>query len=543
MTLWCWSDQQFQLYCTHVLQRFGDRMWAFAVPVLMVNIWPQTLLPAALFQFAMYLVAFFLMAPIGIWIDQSDRMIVMKTAVIGQTGFIIANCVLVWFLLETVPETQELVWNIGLAFTFTLILITASVAEGLGNAATISIERDWVIVIAGTDSEILTRYNAILRRIDLLCAFLAPACFGLVLQLLPSTLSGPGRVRAGTAFIVFWNVVTVVPEYRTAKKLYDGVEALRQKKVITAPATSAALSDADSEMMKQHQKQLSWSQRLLTAVKKAVQESWHSWRIFVSHRVFAPSFSYCALYLTVLDGGTLMMAYLTWAGLPTGVLGLSVGIGALFGVAGTFAFPLMKKRLGLHAAGGLAVCCFFLNVFVGAMVFFAPFGFNPRMRDDPEWTSRGYIMLFAVASARFMLWAFDLAHTQVIQEGVEANLRGTINSCQTACYQLFWVVLALFSMIFSSPLHFSILVTISAAVVCTSACGWTAWALFFSSKPSSSAMVPGDDALILDPLISGDEDAGLEMSTGASSSLSNINSKLNFFGEDEDEDELTSCDL
>ena len=162
-----WKQRLF-LYCTHSLQTFGDRLWAFAVPILFINIWPQTLLPSAIFVFVTYLGTCpparphthahtlpnthththtlpnththththlchthththtgnsFLMAPLGGWIDRANRMEVMGRAVWGQCLAQLVNCAVLWLLLLTVPADGALVWTLGLSACFAALLV------------------------------------------------------------------------------------------------------------------------------------------------------------------------------------------------------------------------------------------------------------------------------------------------------------------------------------------------------------------------------------------------------------------------------------
>ena len=86
------------LYISHALQAFGDRLWQFSVPILFMLVWDNTLLPTAIFQFALCMSTFLLTAPMGNWIDRTDRLVVFKNAVVGQNVCIIINCLLVWML-------------------------------------------------------------------------------------------------------------------------------------------------------------------------------------------------------------------------------------------------------------------------------------------------------------------------------------------------------------------------------------------------------------------------------------------------------------
>ena len=57
---------------------------------------------------------------------------------------------------------------------------------------------------------------------------------------------------------------------------------------------------------------------------------------YVGHDVFLASLSFCLLFMTVLDNGTLITSYFTWRDIHASVLGLQRGVGAACGLAGTF---------------------------------------------------------------------------------------------------------------------------------------------------------------------------------------------------------------
>jgi iron-regulated transporter 1 len=66
------------IYVSHALSAFGDRMWQFAIPILFMEVWDDTLFPSAVFTFATYLAGFFMMPYVGDWVDRSPRLHVVK---------------------------------------------------------------------------------------------------------------------------------------------------------------------------------------------------------------------------------------------------------------------------------------------------------------------------------------------------------------------------------------------------------------------------------------------------------------------------------
>jgi len=186
------SPPMMHLYLAHGLQAFGDRMWAFAVPVMLIDLYPDSLMPCALYSLGLNFSLIFLTSPVSAWIDRTNRLKVFTTAVWAQGLLILINCGLVMALLNTksaffscedslstLPEDDPAAGNIDgeqcesvtstVAFLLLAMVLTGVAAELGSTLATTSIEKDWVVVLAGPNRQILTQFNTTLRRIDLIC--------------------------------------------------------------------------------------------------------------------------------------------------------------------------------------------------------------------------------------------------------------------------------------------------------------------------------------------------------------------------------------
>ena len=71
------------LFTTHFFQTFGDRLWEFAIPILFIELWNDSLFPVAFCNFIKTLTIFLIMPHIGNWIDTTNRWKVMKHALIA----------------------------------------------------------------------------------------------------------------------------------------------------------------------------------------------------------------------------------------------------------------------------------------------------------------------------------------------------------------------------------------------------------------------------------------------------------------------------
>jgi hypothetical protein len=146
----------------------------------------------------------------------------------------------------------------------------------------------------------------------------------------------------------------------------------------------------------------------------------------------------------------------------------------------------------IRRTGSLSVSLFFLSILPAALLFLS----GPT-REIGHFGA--YTILGVVSVSRFFLWQFDIAHSLLLQTEVAEEQRGVINGCQTAVYQLNWVILSVLAIYFADPALFHYLVLVSVGAVFVAAVGWSSWAAtsFFLDKPHDDA-----DAVPVSPVSS-----------------------------------------
>ncbi|KAG7383675.1 hypothetical protein PHYPSEUDO_003479 [Phytophthora pseudosyringae] len=441
------------LYASHLLSAWGDRMWGFAVPILFMDIFVDTLLPSAAFSLAMYIVCIFMIPSVGHHLDRWNRWTAMKYAILLENLMIVVNSViLVLILLVTNADgVHKPEWTWPLALLFAGTLVCGGVGQVLNDAQTLGIERDWVVVIAGRDNSTeLAKLNTTMRRIDLSCNILGPMAFGFIVDFAGSDATT--RAMVGAAVVGLWNLISTPLEYYMTHDIYRLVPEL-------AVRTSHEDDDEEEDTAKRALSPTS-SGELGTLARYATM-----WTKYVKHPVFLVSFSFCGLYMTILSGGALNTAYLKWRGIPNALLGASRGAGALAGLVGTLIFPSLRSRMRVESVAVLSVWLFWLCL---APVLLAFLFTGESVVSD-------YVMLTCVVVSRAWLWNTDLAETQIMQEWIAPNQRGAINSMQTATYQFFYILILLSGVVFHDPHQFEALVVFSLAAVLASAVGFTYW--------------------------------------------------------------------
>lgn len=73
---WCCRccNERLQVYASHFLSSWGDRMWMFAGGIFLLEVTPGSLRLAAIYGAALALTVIILGAPVGRWVDRTSRL-------------------------------------------------------------------------------------------------------------------------------------------------------------------------------------------------------------------------------------------------------------------------------------------------------------------------------------------------------------------------------------------------------------------------------------------------------------------------------------
>ena len=140
------------LYTSHILSTWNSRAFEFGAFLFLATIYPQTLLPASIYALTRAGAAATLSPWLGGYIDRSDRLPVVRVSIVGQRVSVALSCALLFYLCQIPGARADPVWsNAALA-----VLSTLACVEKLAAVMnTISVERDWVVVIAANDEHYL----------------------------------------------------------------------------------------------------------------------------------------------------------------------------------------------------------------------------------------------------------------------------------------------------------------------------------------------------------------------------------------------------
>ncbi|XP_036396891.1 solute carrier family 40 member 1-like [Megalops cyprinoides] len=515
------TSATFLIYLGHALSTWGDRMWNFAVAVFLVELYGNSLLLTAVYGLVVAGSVLLLGAIIGDWVDKNSRLKVAQTSLTVQNCAVILCGILLMVVFQFKDHLEEHMNGWLLTACYIMVITIANIANLASTATSITIQRDWIVVVAGEDRSKLADMNATVRIIDQLTNILAPMLVGQIMAF--------GSHFIGCGFISGWNLCSMCLEYCLLWKVYQKTPAL---------AIKAGQRGVDQELMQlnsqrepeTHPQPAEGAQLMSEAVlekrdrqSKAgccyqMSEPFRTfrdgWVAYYNQSIFLPGLSLAFLYMTVLGFDCITTGYAYTQGLNGSVLSLLMGASAISGIFGTVAFTCVRRRCGLIRTGfvsGVAqVSCLLLcvvSVFVPGSPFdlsVSPFqeavahlmgdssslselqasaesvppadlrsfaNASASVYETEVPTLESYLsvsLLFAgVIAARVGLWSFDLSVTQLIQENVIESERGVINGVQNSMNYLLDLLHFIMVILAPNPEAFGLLVLISVSFVTT----------------------------------------------------------------------------
>lgn len=437
------------LYLSHFLSTWNSRAFEFGAFLFLATIYSQTLLPASIYALSRAAAAAALSPWLGGYIDHADRLTVVRLSIVGQRISVATSCTVLFCLCQIQILLDSRLWS----FTALALLSVLACIEKLSAVVnTISVERDWVVVIAqDNDDQLMSTYgnqqtatsipvqivtnvlstamNSQMRRIDLFCKLVAPLCVSLV-----DSISPQAAILATGGM----TMLSVVFEYLAIARVHTAVPSLQAPKSVQTPRPT----------------QPGISARLRTAGKASVAST----ITYMSHRAFLPSFALALLYLTVLSFNGQMITYLLVIGFNSTTIGILRGVSAVFELSATWIAPKVMHRIGPVRSGIWFINWEIICVSIACLVFWLPeFGIDGHFAAGAT--------VAAVIASRIGLWGFDLSAQIIVQEEVEPELRGTFSSQEFAFQNVFEMLSFASTIVFSRPTQFKIPATISAGAV------------------------------------------------------------------------------
>jgi hypothetical protein len=283
----------YALYASCLAGNLVEQLWCFAWPVAIALLHPS-LLPVAVMGLFTKLAVIVGGPLVGRLMDHFPRVPAFNCLNIVQTA---AQLLSVGLIIHAHTSHSTLPSSVLVCPWFAVLVLAGAVERLSGLALGVAMERDWVVLLAGTNRPIaLAQANAVLSRIDLVCEIAGASLFGILLSKYePVTCL---KVAAG---LMIWALPVVMCLTWLTNKLSTGV-------LDRAKSPCCSFSSQESQP---HTENL---------VKMSMETIKHGWVEYMQQPVLPASLAYVLLYFNVvLAPGGLMTAFLTQRGCISGI--------------------------------------------------------------------------------------------------------------------------------------------------------------------------------------------------------------------------------
>ncbi|KAM0034016.1 putative ferroportin-1, MFS transporter superfamily [Helianthus debilis subsp. tardiflorus] len=434
----------YALYASCLAGNLVEQLWNFAWPAAIALLHPS-LLPVAVMGFCTKVAVIAGGPLVGRLMDLYPRVPAYNflTTVQASAQLLSAAMIMQAHMAHASLETSVLMrpWFI--------VLVLAGAVERLsGLALGVAVERDWVVLLAGTNRPIaLAQANAILSRIDLLCEIAGASLFGILLSKYETV-----TCLKLAAALMMWALPVVIGLTWLTNKLSYGV--LDRTK---CPQTCCRTSSGESDPHVDNLVDIS-----MASIKHGLDE-------YMKQPVLPASLAYVLLcFNAVLAPGGLMTAFLTQHGLSPSLIGGFSCLCAFMGVGATFMSAQMVKHLGILKAGaaGLILQASVLTMAVG--VYWSG-----------ALTNRTALLFFLgfIVLSRLGHMSYEVIGSQILQTGIPPSKANLVGATEVSIASLAESIILGVVIIANDVSHFGFLATLSLVSVVGAAwlfCRWLA---------------------------------------------------------------------
>jgi iron-regulated transporter 1 len=377
-----------KLYISHFLSTWNSRTFEFAAVLFLAAIFPGTLLYASSYALIRALGATLLSSRIGLYVDKTDRLVAIRNSIIWQRIPVAFSCVVFLFLLAN-PNSVLVFW-----VCFPLVVILSCIEKLASITNTVSVERDWTVIISESTETPLQNLNSVLRRIDLLCKLVAPVLISFVFSYSNKVAIVVVMVMSSSSSLV---------EYMAIARVYYAIPHLAKPGLCAIIDELPGPNSAVSSPIIPRNNNLS----IMTWVMSALEP----WIDYINSPVFLASFSLSLLYLTVLSTGAQFQTYMLSAGYSPISVSLLRVTAVVSELGATCLAPVLMNRIGTIRTGLWSIN-WQVTWLAMAVIAFVCFDDVPMVA--------GAGLTAGIVVSRMGLWGFDLSVQSIVQE-VESN--------------------------------------------------------------------------------------------------------------------------
>jgi solute carrier family 40 (iron-regulated transporter), member 1 len=515
------------LYITHLFARFSDVSWQFCLVIFLAAFTDyESIVLVSTYGFLSGLTIFLLASRAGRFIDSSNRLIVAQRFIWMENIFVILASACCYLLLtksfdndllgnlmsnnnstlesnanEGSKPTNSWLWSRldGVPVDVSSILLLIGIhlfgsgAEVLSRGFLVSLERDWIVVMAqvaspnyghtqsnnpasfseDTKSEgqiWLSETNVTMKQIDLSAQIGSPAIAGFFLTFMgnyrlstssPASQSPEHGSELGIAAISIGmlNVLALIVEYACTIYIYRLIPELAYKEHIESVVNVTPSQNKTNDPLviendnNTNEPLTSKFQlpKLFTAFGNCIPSGF---QIYMRQPIAWSGIGFALLYLNVLCFGAIMTSYLIWRGMRFSTVGIWRGVSSAIGLLGTFAYYISSKYLSLKRTGMWSICFQFgcLTIAYGSLFV-------------EDYMTSLTMLIAGVCTSRVGLWVFDITMTQLFQEYVHPSVRGVVGGVQESLNAFFGLIAFVLGICVPDPQNFHIYVSIGYASV------------------------------------------------------------------------------
>ncbi|KAI0172028.1 Ferroporti-1 [Hypoxylon sp. FL1284] len=324
-------SQALNLYVSHAFSTWNARGYEFAAILFTAAAYPDTLVAAALRMIIVYFAMILFSSSVGQWVERSpDRLRTLLSTIVCNRGSVILGSFF-WLLIlsqrdlvgaDEAGASWVLPANAALKGLGFAVAVALGIVERLSSSGNlISMERDWVVTVAAPAGRPydLTRLNAVMRRIDLVCKLISPILISVVISAL-------GSVRLGVVFTALTSLVSIPIEIFSATRVWRSSPLLQAPRAVPPPAPSRS-TQAPSWLAR------SW-------------QYFHGFEMYFGTTVWVPSVALALLHFNMLTWRATFITYLINAGYSLNTITAARTVGSLFEITSTIITPRGIEYLG-----------------------------------------------------------------------------------------------------------------------------------------------------------------------------------------------------
>ncbi|XP_072983073.1 solute carrier family 40 member 2, chloroplastic-like [Typha latifolia] len=433
------------LYASCFAGNLTEQLWNFTWPAAIAMLHPS-LLPVAAVGFFTKLAIFIGGPLIGNLMDSFPRIPAYHYLNLVQTAAQLLSAMMIICAFSPLHHTSASALILQPWF---VVLIIATTIDRLASLALgVTMERDWVVLLAGTNRPIaLAQANATLSRVDLLCETAGASLFAIFL----SKYDPVTCIKLSCALSI-----CTLPVMVFLGKLINQISSGVLERYTFQQSCENTLR---SNFLLDPRKIVEDG---LTAIRQG-------WTEYKNQPVLPASLAYVLLCFNIaLSPGALMTTFLMHHGISPSIVGGFSGLSALMGILATFISARLVKKHGLLKAGAAGLITQALLLTTAVAVYWS----GPVSRK-----SSLLLFLVLIVLSRLGHMAYSVIGLQILQTGIPVAKVNLIGATELSLASLAEFVMLGVAIIANDVTHFGVLAILSVSSVVAAAwlfCNWLA---------------------------------------------------------------------